>query len=178
MSRMFNLLLPTQIFRIFRSTTGTITSIFEHLLVLIILGMTRRPSILVPGNMSPSMQQEFFKGYSSSLFPQFPSEIRNYIWKISVTDYPARIVDLREYRRPVSRILSPEPPVTPKSVTESSSCDFQSQRKTDDIREVAGFKSRVPAPTVLYVCRDSSYIAQESHTKVFGNCRHAGRNMD
>jgi hypothetical protein len=103
--------------------------------------------------MLPSTQQEFFKDYSFNLFPQFPTEIRNYIWKISVEDYPARIVDLREYRRSISRASSPETQLTSKS---------------DDIREVAGFKSRVPAPTVLYICRDSRYIAQESYTKAFG----------
>jgi hypothetical protein len=106
--------------------------------------------------MLPSMQQEFFKDYSFSLFPQFPTEIRNYIWKIAVEDYPARIVDLREYRRPA------------KSLTESSSSDLQAQKEIDDTREIAGFKSRAPAPTVLYICRDSRYIAQESYTKAFG----------
>jgi hypothetical protein len=106
--------------------------------------------------MLPSTQQKFFKDYSFSLFPQLPTEIRNYIWNISAKDYPARIIDLREYRRPA------------KSLTESSSSDLQAQKQIDGTREIVGFKSRTPAPTVLYVCRDSRYIAQESYTKAFG----------
>jgi hypothetical protein len=83
----------------------------------------------------------------SASFPQFPAEIRNYIWKITVEDYPARIVDLREHRLPA------------KCLTESSSSGLQTQEEIDDTREVAEFKSLAPAPTVLYICRDSSYIA-------------------
>lgn len=115
-----------------------------------------------------STQQEFFKDYSFGYFSQFPPEIRNHIWKISVKDYPARIVDLREYRRPISCRLSPEALLASKSHTETSLSDSQNQKRADEPREVAGFKSRVPAPTILYVCRDSRYIAQESYTKAFG----------
>lgn len=115
--------------------------------------------------MYSSMQQQRTQNSSFSFFPRFPAEIRNYIWKLCVKDYPARIVDLREYRRPISRALSTD---SEESLAQSSFDDFQSQEKADDKREVVGFKSRVSAPAVLYVCRDSRGIAQQSYTKAFG----------
>ena len=51
----------------------------------------------------------------------------------------------------------------------SGSAELQSQASTSDTREIAGFKSRAPAPTILYVCRESRSIAQKSYTKAFGS---------
>jgi hypothetical protein len=112
---LFNFLIPSQIFRIVRVTTIALAGLFEHLRVLFILNnLERQVDRPESGhsrsrNMLPSMQQEFFKDYSFSLFPQFPTAIWNYIWKISVKDCPARIVDLREYclQRNRSRNLAP-----------------------------------------------------------------------
>lgn len=90
-------------------------------------------------NMVSSMQEELFKGYSFPHFSRFPPEIRNRVWEISVQDYPARIVDLREYRQSVS-----------------------------PAKHIVGFKSRAPAPTVIYACRESRSIAQRAYSKAFG----------
>jgi hypothetical protein len=48
--------------------------------------------------LSSLKQEQLLKGKSFSLFGSLPAEIRNQIWNISVEDYPARIVDLREHR--------------------------------------------------------------------------------
>jgi len=88
-------------------------------------------------------------------FPRLPPEIRDYIWKICVTDYPARIVDLREYRLPDER--------KKEDLKATTSPNSGKEKK-----EIVGYKSRTPAPTLLYICRDSRDIAQETYTKAFG----------
>jgi len=102
--------------------------------------------------MLPPTKQEFSKDSSFHFFPQLAAEIRNYTWEISVKDYPARIVDLREYRQPISRASVPQNPLAPKSLQELNSYDFRSQEEIYDTKEIVGFKSRAIAPTVLYVC--------------------------
>lgn len=100
--------------------------------------------------MSSPTQEEVFdcSSRSFSFFPQLIPEIRNQIWKICTEDYPARIIDLREYREY-------RRPITPASPT-----------------EVTGFISRTRRPALLYVCRDSRDIARGSYTKAFGTAKH------
>jgi hypothetical protein len=78
---LFNFLIPSQIFRIVRVTIIALAGLFEHLRVFFILNnLERQVDRPESGrsrsrNMLPSMQQEFFKDYSFSLFPQFPTAI-------------------------------------------------------------------------------------------------------
>ncbi|TVY62879.1 hypothetical protein LSUE1_G008528 [Lachnellula suecica] len=111
--------------------------------------------------LASASQGTIFKDYSLSLFPRFPAEIRNYVWKIAVEEYPARIINLREYRLSI-------PPTSPNSITVSRKGTSQPYKVTHNTREIAGFKSRVPAPTVLYICHYSRATAMKAYTKAFG----------
>jgi len=54
----------------------------------------------------PSSTQRGPRNNGFTLFAQAPQEIRDHIWDICVRDYPARLIDLREYRRPASGAVS------------------------------------------------------------------------
>jgi hypothetical protein len=110
--------------------------------------------------------------------PLFLCRNPNQIWNISVKDYPARIVDLREYRRPISQKLSLESQLSSSFHLKSSPAELQSQASTSDTGVIAGFESWAPAPTILYVCRESRSIAQKSYTQSLWKCRRACGNMD
>ncbi|PVH77629.1 hypothetical protein DL98DRAFT_264998 [Cadophora sp. DSE1049] len=101
-------------------------------------------------------------------FARFPVEICDHIWQISTQDYPARIVDLREIRYTVSQRWSTGLPISWQPLTESNTEDPLALMKPNRTKEIAGFKSRVPAPTILYVCRASRHVAQKRYSKAFG----------
>lgn len=145
-------------------------------LQLIYLGVS---PILIPFNFRPILFSEnmfsvkqphllFDQKGSFRRFPHLPAEIRNQIWKISVQLYPARIVDLREYRLSAPGILSPTKAIAPESSTASRPNDVQDKNEEKDVEEIVGFKSRALPPNLLYICRDSRNFTKESYTKAFG----------
>ncbi|KAL5325124.1 hypothetical protein ACEPPN_006247 [Leptodophora sp. 'Broadleaf-Isolate-01'] len=106
------------------------------------------------------------KDYCLPHFRQFPAEIRDYIWEICAQDYPARIVDLREIRQTVPLQSNSGNPR--QCLGESSTSDTTGPTAIIETKVVAGFKSRAPAPTLLYVCQASRHMAKKSYTKAFG----------
>ncbi|EPE24958.1 hypothetical protein GLAREA_11539 [Glarea lozoyensis ATCC 20868] len=109
---------------------------------------------------------ESSKHYCFPHFTQFPTEIRDHVWDICAQNYPARIVDLREIRQTV-----------PTQSNSANSRQYSGQSSTAgtlvptaiiETKVVAGFKSRTPAPTLLYVCQASRNMAKRSYTKAFG----------
>jgi hypothetical protein len=83
-----------------------------------------------------------------SSFPRFldlPQEIRTVIWKLALPD--PRIVLLKQVKlRPI---------------------DSGSQDDDDDGDVLLGFKSDLPVPVLLLVCRESHAIASRYYTKTF-----------
>lgn len=97
-------------------------------------------------------------------FSFLPAEIRNEIWRICVKEYPSRIVDLREYRRPILQTflqtVLPKTHPPPKALSDACPYNF--------ITEIVEFKSRVAPPTTLHICQDSRPISRGLYTKAFG----------